>query len=166
MRVQGFSLIECLVYILLLTILTSMTFTWVASVHKRLTCIGTACNQTTQLYAAHDALARDLACASKNKEQWKKITDSCCIWSTNNRDICWQLEDRKLVRLAGTYNATTQSWQKKVKNIVATGVKKIEFILIVNNGQIQVVTSQLDGTVNNKEYSTMRTVVPKNGLLI
>ena len=57
----GFSLVEFLVYCLIMTMMVMLTMDWLVSCHIRVANLGRTCTEFIALTAAHDLVMRDLA---------------------------------------------------------------------------------------------------------
>ncbi len=132
MNKNGFSLLEFLVYFMLLSFLATTIFSWLAHSHHTLKNRSRQATELLQLYAAHDVLVRDLRAAPALREHWKKIHTKELIWHVGNHDVGWRVEDKKLLRLEGRYDAEKQQWMKKTKSVVAD--KVAAFVCLCEQG--------------------------------
>ncbi|MCX5922020.1 MAG: hypothetical protein NTX86_01700 [Candidatus Dependentiae bacterium] len=130
---QGFSLVECVIYCGLFSMMMMVLFNWMIPMHMRLKASSSRIAKLIELYAACDVLTRDIRMASANTDQWKKVTEQELIWHSRGVDIGWSFEKNSLFRSEGTYNASSQSWVKKTKNLIADNVDTVKFQRGVDN---------------------------------
>lgn len=115
----GVSIIECLLYIALAAMLIMMTVSWLAHAHARLVANAAQNACIIALCAAQDLLTRDLRFAPSAVNAWKESGPSAYIWHTASSDIGWELRDKQLCRIEGSYDAATQKWGKHHTSVIA-----------------------------------------------
>jgi len=125
----GFGLIECLVYFLLLSLLTIVTFNWMIKTQSFLKKQSQKSSEFMSACAAQDLLVRELRAAPAQLSAWKKISATELIWQGDGVAIGWGIEDKNIVRSEGVYSADTQSWGKRSKSIVCSSFSRLNFNL-------------------------------------
>ncbi|CAN5134116.1 hypothetical protein BH09DEP1_BH09DEP1_2610 [soil metagenome] len=133
MKQKGFSLIESLIYAMLLAFTCILAFSWLSNSLQgfRQTNIKSA-----QVMMAHAALARmsaDVQMAQASENKWKSESKSFSLHCMPaNQRIRWLLEKDKLYRIQGT-----------AKALIATGISDFAHTLKKNNDAISGLTVRL-----------------------
>lgn len=118
MNTHGFTLIEWLVYFfLIITVLTGI-FHFVATTQQQVIKLGKGSRMISQLSAAQDLLARDIASSPAMQNQWKQIGPDALSWKQGDEKISWSLQKKNLYR--------TKSGSRK--SVVARGLLRAEFV--------------------------------------
>ena len=123
----GFSLLSFLLYLLLFTILTTISFHWVITSCIKSMATSRINNSVINAYMAYDIFMRDARMAPAQEYAWKKITPTGLIWHTKDHDIGWFFEHNMLIRIEGQYNKQKQIWRKKTRSIAAQHITSVIF---------------------------------------
>jgi hypothetical protein len=158
---SGFSLIEFLLYFVLMTMMVMLTMDWIVSCHVRVANISRMCTEYIALTAAHDLVMRDLACAHVDNAYWKKITPTGAIWSVGQNDIGWEVCDTILMRHQGLYDAERDAWLTVHSYKVADAVKRLT---IVHDQQSRQASCCLEGQGDSDCSVVCRWVALYNGM--
>jgi type II secretory pathway pseudopilin PulG len=132
---HGFSVIECMVYFVLITFLIMLLLGWIVQLQVRLKKNQDQIVQLTAVYVAHDLFRNDVLSAVPDKESWKKISDTELIWHAHDMDIGWLYEQGKLFRYQGTYHAHG-TWNNLIKSVVADSLGSVRYAMIMHNTTI------------------------------
>lgn len=123
---KGISIIECLVYCALLTLLATVSFNWIFKTHTIIKEQNSKNNQTIGLGAVSDFIIRELRAAPSLKTSWKKIESHEIIWTQGDFDIGWTYEKGQLIRYQGKYSQDLDQWSEKSKSIISSAIKKLD----------------------------------------
>lgn len=121
----GFSLVECIVYLTLLSLLSVALFRFATDNQLRLHRQAQSADTVMALYAAADQIAADLAWAPADQRRWKKQGNNTYFWSTAQGDVGWLVKKNKLVRIVGSYDSHADQWRAKKSSIVAGGIAQL-----------------------------------------
>ncbi|HRN77844.1 MAG TPA: prepilin-type N-terminal cleavage/methylation domain-containing protein [Candidatus Dependentiae bacterium] len=155
MNQKGFSLIECMVYSVLFSIMATTWFHALITMQQRLMQQSTACNILTEMYAAHDACIRDLRMAPRTRKAWVMLNNTYLVWCNGTMCVGWQIEPGKLIRYQGTYNPQDDTWHTYKKSIVSEHIDTAYFSIEGNHqtiNMIAVTLHQSNCTVERKVY--------------
>lgn len=123
----GASLIELLVYIVLLSLLSLLLFQGALMVQNRVRSVDKKSVVRIGMYAALDALTRDVRSAPASLEAWLILEPSRLSWRTQKSEIAWYAAHGSLYRAQKTYNVRTKKWGDSVVSLVAQGIAAISF---------------------------------------
>lgn len=144
MNKNGFSLIECMVYCILVAMIMMLWFNGVGSFTRLCTAQANQTNSITTVYSALDVFVRDVRKAPRNFIQWPLITDTAFIFSADNYSIGWEYKDRQLLRYHGNYNSNNKQWVKKTKSLVLDNVHACSFAYTHSNHAMMSIEIALD----------------------
>ena len=113
----GFILIQWMVYFLLLTMLSWVSFGWMRSHYIRLKAMHQICDTALSLFIASDLLAKDVQQAQTIQQTRQQ---NVCSLETGAGDVVFVIEDNKLYRISGSYDTVKTRWRKKTKSLLAT----------------------------------------------
>lgn len=123
----GFSLIECMIYFFISTLLLTVVINWVVTTQSRVSSASKQCNQWMGHVTALDFICRDLRAAPSNQAEWKKINTTELIWHLDDNDIGWSMENAQLFRSEGTYVASSGQWNTRTKSLVDDAIGSVSF---------------------------------------
>lgn len=156
---KGFSLIECMVYLSLLTVLVPMVFVWLSSFSSS-ALKQNQLHTVIDLYLARDFIVQDIQKGSADIRQWKLTRTNYLIWNMGNDDIGWELRDNKLYRYSGQYDQKKDQWNVKSKSVIAQGITRFSTeIKQVTTGIIQKIIIGMDSATEHFQIAA----VPFNG---
>jgi type II secretory pathway pseudopilin PulG len=169
-RRPGFTLIEFLVYVALLSWLSYMAshlmISFVAAVRDGAR-LATA---QAQALLAFDLLVRDLRSAPATIHAWKKITaDTGCselIWaSEQGGDIGWAVEKGKLMRTTGNYRSQDKQWHSRRRVVATESIQKFCVSLQKENDHVVAVscTVEIDTVIT---HTVEQLVVLRKGTVV
>lgn len=140
---NGFSLLECQVYLFLMTLSVLMMGTFMLNFLPSLRTLPTTLHNKIQLIVAYHVLVHDVAQAPFLLSCWKKKTATDVVWTIQGNDYGWSLHKKKLLRTKGIFNTVNQQWQEKVMSIALDQVKEISFEFVTTHQQVKVIHSKL-----------------------
>ena len=114
-----------------------MLFAWVVPI---VVAVRKKSNQTTRracVMVAYDSLTKDIRSAPAYYNQWLHITEQEIIWRGVSSDVGWCVQQEKLFRLEGRYNAEKKTWEKKSKNLIVNHEKQIHFRVITLDDMVK-----------------------------
>lgn len=138
MKKQGFTLIECLVAISLLTLLVLLATQFALRSYAPLHILRTQSNRCMMLHTAFDMVLHDIKRAPEMKK-WTTISKNEYAWKCGNDTIRWYLDGDTLMRSA-----------HKKANLVATEVSDFT-IKEINTGFVVSLSGKGEGNSNNIE---------------
>ncbi len=123
----GASLIELLVYTVLLSLLSLLLFQGALTVQNRVRGADKKSVVRIDMYAALDALTRDVRSAPASLEAWLILEPVRLSWRTQKSEIAWYVAHGYLYRAQKTYNVRTKKWGDSVVSLVAQGIATVSF---------------------------------------
>lgn len=156
---KGFSLIECLVYVLIVGLLANMLFMWVVRIQQTVYQQAKDQTVTVGIYSAQDLMARDLSMAPSAMSDWKVMSGTQLIWHGPTIDTGWALEDGKLYRYEGHYSLENHSWSARAKSLVSDQIATCNFALVKQEKEKRIMAVTI--VLNN----IVRYVALKNGMI-
>jgi Tfp pilus assembly protein FimT len=165
MNKQGFSTVELLLYIAIMTVLMGLTTTAVLYDYIRALSAMRLLHEFSMLSTAQDVFVQDMYCASDHVDAWYQLDDHTVIARCGATDVGWTLKRARLVRASGTYDRNKQRWIKRSASVMATGVTHCTFTLIPdmhNMHRIQTVRCVLTSERNE----ITRSVALRNGRMV
>lgn len=128
MRMQGYSLIEFMVYLVLLAFFVMLTFFFVTSFYSHTTSHTKVLKHIVDITNAKDILLNDIKGALSNSQWWED--DELLIWrlSASKEDVQWRIVKNKLVRTTGRYNYKTKKWKERVNSTVLYDVDRFSLV--------------------------------------
>jgi len=154
-------MIEWLIYLFLTLFLLVCIFQLSSIINTKLKSDIQYSFQKTQLYAGFDMLLRDLISSPHKIEEWKKKDTHELAWYCPEQasDIQWYVNNGDLLRVKAIYKNGKQ--QKAKKNLVASGVKSLNFIF--DQYQDRVISIKCCLEVESSKFE--RTIFLRNGVL-
>lgn len=144
MKKNGFSLIECMLYCILVAVIMMLWFNGVASFTRLCTAQANQTNSIATVYSALDVFVRDVRKAPHNLIQWPLMTDTVFIFALNDSSIGWEYKDGQLLRYHGNYNGNNKQWIKKTKSLVLDNVQACFFVFNHSNHTMMSIEIALD----------------------
>jgi len=123
MERRGLTIIEFLVYLVLFTLISTMTASWIAHLWTSFMKQSKERVSLINMYTAHDCLVRDIV----NCSGIIHCSARSLILQEANGAVEWALENKRLTRTQGAYDINNQEWKKKTKNIIAPVIEKTLF---------------------------------------
>jgi hypothetical protein len=152
MSSKGFTLIELMIYLILTLFIMHHCIPWSI---RSLILFGTMHTQAQSMIdccAAHDLFVKDIFNASKNDSSWMTLSPEKIIWKQNDEScVGWLYQDKRLVRITGTFNAIQAQWHKKHTIPVLQNCSGGTFIVQKEGSSITMVTLELNSC--GKQYS-------------
>ncbi|MBT3456178.1 hypothetical protein HN446_03885 [bacterium] len=157
---QGFSLIEAICYVALSAILSSLLFRFVAKNHIDLTGNTKQCQLFIVANNACDSFARDIFQAPANIKKWKEMKDNFLVWRAKDVDIGFYMKDKKLIRVSGNYNISTNKWSKASRSCIFGSLDALRFEYKINPAGDCITSVEI--CINYEKESIVRNVFLKN----
>ncbi len=163
-RKKGFSLIEVMMYMTLLSFVSLMVMQHVMKSMAHLTRVRTRGNTINTLNQVASLIVRDIQAASALRDSWKKILPDSCIFHNDGYDCGWLLSKGNLYRIKGLYDAQTDCWKKKKKQRVLLDVDTVEFTVTSDEKRVHsvkvILSAKIPGGIyTTKQYATPRSMV-------
>lgn len=157
MNTRGFTLIEWLIYFFLIISVLTGIFYFVATTQQRVVLLGKRSGIISQLSAAQDLLARDIASSPSMRDQWNQIGPNAISWQQDDKKISWNMENQNLYR--------TKSGSRRA--VVARGLSRVEFIPQYHMGKnrLRSITCTLEATIDGKTCLFEQTVSLQNRVI-
>ena len=127
MKRSGFSLIECMVYCIMVATIMMLWFNGLASFTRLCTAQSCQINSISTAYSALDVFVRDIRKAPHPLFVWPLTMDTAFIFKLDDLFIGWEYADKKLFRYQGDYNNKTKQWIKRSKSLVLDNVQECSF---------------------------------------
>ncbi len=127
MKKTGFSLIECMVYCVIVATIIMLWFNGVASFTGLCNAQAHQINSLSTVYSALDVFTRDVRKAPHTLYAWPLITNTSFVFELDGFFIGWEYTNKKLFRYQGDYNSITKQWVKKAKSLVLDNVQECSF---------------------------------------
>lgn len=163
---KGFSLIELMIYLVIVCGIVLMLFQLIVNATIRLTTVRKQAHLCTMFYSTCARIMRDVQAAPAQDHYWKKITDHECIWHTTDEyDLGWYLEGNILYRLKGIYDATKQTWKKKTRQCVLTNVDSCLFNAHKKDQTISALTITVAIKLPDNNLSTKTLIVTPHAMV-
>ncbi|OGB84314.1 hypothetical protein A3F66_01965 [candidate division TM6 bacterium RIFCSPHIGHO2_12_FULL_32_22] len=134
---KGSFLLEAIVYLAVILFLSSVLFKAVIYSYKNYKELVGSLHENTNLLKAIDSLSTDIQLADAKNINWK-ISEAKIIFKQKDLYISWELEKNNL------YRAEWSSDKEKKRNLVATNIKKIRFIVKSNKTEVKSVVIELE----------------------
>ncbi len=123
----GSSLVELLLYSVLLSLLALLLFQGALSLQNRLRSADKKSVVRIGMYAAIDSLTRDVRGAPASIVAWRALEPTHIAWRTEQHEIAWYAQHGHLYRAQKTYNARMKKWGAPVVSLVAHGIATLSF---------------------------------------
>lgn len=130
----GISLVECLLYVMLTTMVIMLSMSWIAQSHAKLITLNASNDAYMSVCALQDLLARDLRSAPSNCDAWKEVSPGVYVWRTEQGDLGWELQDEQMRRIEGIYDEHAKKWGKHHTSVIANGVYSFTLALRKSKG--------------------------------
>lgn len=158
---KGFSLIELLISLALLTLLMLISFQFFVIVSNRICKISERASFCAELCSAFDTIARYVHSASFDASTWKQ-TKRGYIWldAHKKRDLGCFFEKKSLYIVTGIYSEAR--WKKRRKNLIAKGLTRFIFSPQIQAGVVRSVHCIIEGECDEKLYTFERTIILRN----
>jgi len=158
MNKNGFSLIECMVYCVLMATIMLIWFNGVASFTRLCNTYAYHTNALSTVYSALDVFARDIRKAPHAAYLWPLVTDTAFIFTLpDSTSIGWECTDGQLLRYQGNYNSVAQQWSKKTKSLILDTIQTGSFAF--NNLNQENMSAEIRLVSYGKKFSRMSYVL-------
>lgn len=128
MNKDGFSLIGCMIYCLILATIMMLWFNGVVSYTRLCTTQAHQINTLSTAYSALDVFARDIRNAPHEFAMWPLITDTTFIFKLDESIyIGWEYAQGQLIRYQGNYSSDHMQWLKRTKSLILDSVQNCSF---------------------------------------
>jgi hypothetical protein len=126
---NGFTLIECTLYILFLGLISTMWFSSTIRIYTGMRSIYYKNHILLNLYASSDALVRDLRLKPPTSNALWYLPHGL-VWhhTADKHSIGWFLQDHTLMRCEGIYNQEAHTWSECTKSVVCNAMTAAEFM--------------------------------------
>lgn len=137
MKAVGFSVVEFLLYIGIMTLImgcttTALMYNYIGALKAQ-----HVLHDFCMLSTASDVFAHDVYEASDSADAWHQPDAHTLIWRCGTTDVGWTVQKTKLVRLSGTYDKNRQRWVKRTISVMATGITACTFALMPDTQNIR-----------------------------
>ena len=133
---KAFSLLECLIYIVILGILSILIFRFFVACDQQCKWWARQGQELMVLYATSDLLAHDIKKANSNVTQWNCVSSDKMILQCSNETIEWFLHKSNLYRIKGNYDYAQQNWLQKRQSLVAAQVKNFQYKIVTYDNSV------------------------------
>jgi hypothetical protein len=159
MKKVGFSLIECMIYCMVMAITMAFWFHGIAIFNRLCKHQTKEINLLSSVYSTFDVFVRDLRIAPYDSNLWPLRTHSSFIFKYNaSTYIGWEYKDAAMVRYQGSYDCRTHTWLKKTKSLVLTTVQDCSFISSDLDTHIKTMTIAIK--LQDKQYERLVHIQP------
>lgn len=154
----GVLLLEFGCYFFLTAFVAMSLAVFVVSFHRSVKSIEARTSHLLTRLFAFDLLHKDVRNAPQKKDGWKKIQERELIWHSGMHDSGWCVDKGKLYRVTGVYDASSQSWVSRTKNMVYAHAHEVTFTPEYAHGLLKgfVVHDQCSSTEGMYRYIAMR----------
>jgi hypothetical protein len=121
-RRAGFSVIEFLIYFLIMSLLFMVSIEWILHMHRRYKKNKADIFCSVKIGGVIHYLRCDIQRISTDECHWKLFDYERYIWSDGSLDIGWELKKRCLWRSEGHYKADMKTWSKRSKSLIAQNI--------------------------------------------
>lgn len=80
-----------------------------------------------QMFKAYDFITKDLSRAFSLTKFWKKLLKNQIIFTVDDTDFGYSLEENKIIRIVGKFDTKQNKWIKKTKNVIMSDVINLSF---------------------------------------
>lgn len=150
---HGFSLIECLIYGAITSLVSILLFSFFNNTITSLRLIADREYNFLAAWTAHQLLCKDIQMADCKSASWYSEPD-ITICRISNECIGWQLRKGSLYRLKGNYDFNAKQWLNKSSALVMQNVKHFKLELNKQENMITSVCYELD-TAYDKQVKTV-----------
>lgn len=152
-NIIGFSLIECLVYCVVLGLLSITISQYFSNMCTRIHCLSAEQKEIFIQASVHQLLLRDFQSAEVRKEYWY-CNGSHIICHVGSDSIGWYLQDSNLYRSKGRFNFLGHVWEERHTALVAEKVNHFDSMLLNDNATIEAVSYTI-GTAQMRVSKTV-----------
>jgi len=131
----GFTLIECMVYIVVLSIIVLLFFSGTLHLYRVIRISARSNSCMLSLYSAGDTFARDIRLRPPFKNHIEYSANGIIWYYQDSRAIGWFLKDEALVRVEGIYTLGTGTWSDHTKSIICKPITTVRFLPYGPKGQ-------------------------------
>ena len=139
----GYFLLEVVMYCAIATFLSWLTITHCLS---RITFLSSSSARVTRLSSidlASTLFMRIINQLPAQRSQWKKISEKSLVVATPREDLGLLIEDHKLWKFVGTYDAKNDQWRKKNKTMIIDRIEHGQFDVTMNTQTPQYIKAVL-----------------------
>ncbi|MFI5332933.1 MAG: hypothetical protein ACHQVS_02405 [Candidatus Babeliales bacterium] len=122
MKIPGFSIIEFLLYIGIVTLIIGCTTTALMYTYSSVVRAHHSLHEMSMLSTACDVFAHDVYEASDARDTWYQPDVHTILFRCGTTDMCWLVKEKKLMRVTGTYDRNSQRWTQRTISVMSTGV--------------------------------------------
>lgn len=119
---KGFSLIELMIYLMLLCMLSLFVSRFCINWYRTFFTELVAARHMQQAVTALTLMQHDLEMAPAQQHEWYVMEPNLLIVNTQNYTLGWLVQDGTLYRAVGNYNSKTNSWKTRKKQQAAKGI--------------------------------------------
>lgn len=116
---RGFSLIECLIYCTVMSLLALLVFEFFLKNSLTARQFTKQGKQVMSTHAAHAFLANDIQCAACHKSSWDVSDPHAFVCRVGQAAVGWHVKDGSLYRTSGQYDFAFGYWVHKSRSLVA-----------------------------------------------
>lgn len=122
MAKNGISLIECLIYLFLSTLVITLSMTVFSNFYSKINNSFVNLKETIDLALVLNNLIKDITNSSCDFNNWPKTNKNYIIFFNNklNKNIGWFIKDQKIFRYSGNYK--NNKWHKFTSNVIANKI--------------------------------------------
>lgn len=139
---KGFSLIECLVYCVIASILSIMVFTFFNQTITKIHIFSVQEQEIVGQWSAQQLLRKDIQMANSQLSDWD-ILEKAFVCKIGTRCVGWQLKNGSLYRFKGDYDFLSHQWQKKSTALVIRNLHDFALAIQQNQRLIEAITYTL-----------------------
>lgn len=147
----GSSLIELLLYTLLLSFLGLLLFQGGLTLQSRIRGADKKSVVRIGMYAALDVFTRDVREAPAAITAWHALESARISWRTERHEIAWYVAQGCLYRMQKNYTVRMKTREKPVVSLVAQGIALFSFQLLLqenNESQVAGVLFRVESTMH------------------
>ncbi len=126
-QVPGYFLLEIVIYCAIATFLSWLTITQCLTRITFLSSLSSTATKSASIHLASTLFLRIVNKLPAQRSMWKKITETNVVISTAGEDIGLRIEDHKLWKITGTYNAHNEQWHRKHKSMILDNIHEGRF---------------------------------------
>lgn len=141
---RGFSLIECLLYCAIMTLLAMLVFEFFLKSRMMAHQLTQQTKQIMAVQAAYDFILRDMEQARVDSQFWDSSDAQAVICKVGKTCIGWSLRNKKLYRTVGQYDFAFGYWTSKSAALVAQSISHFSYQTHRNNNTVLAVDIRLE----------------------
>lgn len=167
----AFSLIEFLVYLVILFLFIILCMRFAVITSGQLATQGSYVQRIIQVYSVQMRMTRDLECAPAQYDQWVFSSNNHILWRDKDHDCGWCIEGETLLRKQGIFNKEQGIWRSKNTSLGATGITKAQFLIswmmgVDGKNHVKTITIHLETKMPSGYLWILHwSVVPQNRML-